>query len=136
MYTILAEVRVEGLDRFLAVFPTAGLERRTCHGSLGAEVLADAEDNDRVFVLIDWRDRAAFEAFLADPEVGPTMARGGAKGRPSFTPVTKTQDKASTPQAHKRPSQTYPVGSLRRRSLPVRSEPPAPKPIKPPHPCP
>ena len=89
MYTILAEVHIEDLDRFLTVFSTAGLERRARHGSLGAEVLAATEDNDRVFVLIDWRDHAAFEAFLADPEVGPTMARGGAKGLPSFTPVTR-----------------------------------------------
>lgn len=89
MYTILAEVCIEDLDRFLAVFSTAGLERRARHGSLGAEVLAATEESDRVFVLIDWTDRAAFEAFLADPEVGPTMARGGATGRPTFTPVTR-----------------------------------------------
>jgi quinol monooxygenase YgiN len=91
MYTILAEVRVEDLDRFLAVFTTEGLEKRTRHGSLGAEVLAAREDSDRLFVLIDWADCAAFEAFLADPEVPPTMARGGAKGRPSFTPITRVK---------------------------------------------
>ena len=71
------------------MFTTDGLAKRARHGSLGAEVLAATEDNDRVFVLIDWSDCAAFDAFLADPEVGPTMARGGAKGRPSFTPVTR-----------------------------------------------
>ena len=89
MHTILAEVRIEELDRFLAVFSTAGLERRARHGSLGAEVLAVAEEADRAFVLIDWPDRAACEAFLADPEVPPTMARGGARGRPAFTHVTR-----------------------------------------------
>jgi quinol monooxygenase YgiN len=89
MYTILAEVRVEDLDRFLAVFTREGLEKRARHGSLGAEVMAATEDSDRVFVLIDWSDRGSFDAFLADPEVPPTMAKGGAKGRPSFTPVTR-----------------------------------------------
>jgi quinol monooxygenase YgiN len=91
MYTILAEVRIEDLDRFLAVFSTDGLEKRARHGSLGAEVLAAGDASDRVFVLIDWTDRAAFEAFLADPEVAPTMARGGAKGRPAFTSVTRQE---------------------------------------------
>ena len=91
MYTILAEVRIEDLNRFLTVFTTDGLAKRAHHGSLGAEVLAAMENNDRVFVLIDWRDCAAFEAFLADPEVGPTMAWGGAKGQPSFTPVTRLE---------------------------------------------
>ena len=89
MYTVLAEVRIEDITRFLAVFATAGLEKRARHGSLGAEVLAAGDESDRVFVLIDWTDRAAFEAFLSDPEVPPTMARGGAKGRPSFTPVSR-----------------------------------------------
>ena len=87
MHTILAEVRVQDLDRFLGVFSTDGLERRAAHGSLGAEVMS-AED-DRVLVLIDWPNRAAFEAFSADPLVAPTMARGGAKGRPAFTAVTR-----------------------------------------------
>jgi quinol monooxygenase YgiN len=89
MYTILAEVRIEELDRFLQVFSTAGQEKRAGHGSLGAEVLAATEESDRVFVLIDWTDRAAFEAFLADPDVPPTMARGGTKGRPIFTPIAR-----------------------------------------------
>ena len=71
------------------MFTTDGLEKRARHGSLGAEVLPAAQEDDRVFVLIDWTDCAASEAFLADPEVPPTMAGGGAKGRPSFTPVTR-----------------------------------------------
>lgn len=89
MYTILAEVRIEEIDRFLVVFSTAELEKRARHGSLGAEVLAATADNDRVFILIDWRDCTAFNAFLADLDVGSTMARRGAKGRPSFTPMSR-----------------------------------------------
>lgn len=89
MYTVVADVRIEDLDRFLAVFSTAGQEKRARHGSLSAEVLAATEESGRVFVLIDWPHRAAFDAFLADPEVPPTMARGGAKGRPAFTPVSR-----------------------------------------------
>ncbi len=90
MYTTLAEVEIEDLARFLAVFATDGRRKREEHGSLGAEVLSPADGSDRVVVLIDWRDEGAYKGFLADPTVPPTMARGGAKGRPRFTPIART----------------------------------------------
>ena len=48
MYTILAEVRTEDLNRFLAVFTTDGLAKRARHGSLGAEVLAATAGESRL----------------------------------------------------------------------------------------
>ena len=90
MYTTLAEVGIEDLGQFLSVFATEGRRKREAHGSLGAEVLTTTDKADRVLVLIDWRDEAAYAGFLADPSVPPTMARGGAKGRPTFTPVVRS----------------------------------------------
>lgn len=89
MYTTLAEVGIEDLGRFMAIFATDGRAKREAHGSLGAEVMASADGSDRVLVLIDWRDREAFESFLSDTTVPATMARGGARGRPQFTPVVR-----------------------------------------------
>ncbi|MBV5266907.1 antibiotic biosynthesis monooxygenase [Pinisolibacter aquiterrae] len=89
MYTTLAEVEYEDLARFLSVFATEGRSKRAAHGSLGAEVLSTEDGSNRVIVLIDWRDEEVYRDFLADPTVPPTMARGGAKGRPKFTPVSR-----------------------------------------------
>lgn len=89
MYTTLAEVEVEDLPRFLSVFATDGRDKRKAHGSLGAEVLSITDTSNRVLVLIDWRDENAYQTFLSDPAVPSTMAKGGAKGRPKFTPVDR-----------------------------------------------
>ncbi len=89
MYTTLAEVEIEDLARFLSIFATDGREKREAHGSRGAEVLSTADGSDRVIVLIDWQDEEAYKRFVSDPSVPQTMARGGAKGRPRFTPVTR-----------------------------------------------
>ncbi|CAG0975498.1 MAG: hypothetical protein F9K19_26095 [Rhizobiaceae bacterium] len=89
MFTTLAEVEIGDLGQFLSIFATDGRMKREAHGSLGAEVLSAVDGPDRVMVLIDWRDEDAYNAFLADPSVPPTMARGGAKGRPRFTPMKR-----------------------------------------------
>ncbi|MDD1532605.1 MULTISPECIES: antibiotic biosynthesis monooxygenase [unclassified Bradyrhizobium] len=89
MYTTIAEVEIEDLARFLSVFATDGRNKREAHGSLGAEVLFASDGSDRVIVLIDWRDEAACDAFRSDASVPPTMAKGGAKGRPRFTAVIR-----------------------------------------------
>lgn len=87
MHTTLAEVEIEDLPRFLSVFATDGRDKRETHGSLGAEVLSVTDGSNRVLVLIDWTDESAYQRFASDPAVPSTMARGGAKGRPKFTPV-------------------------------------------------
>lgn len=89
MHTTLAEVEIEDLQRFLAVFATDGRGKREDHGSLGAEVLSFTDGSNRVLVLIDWKDEGAYERFVSDPTVPPTMAKGGAKGRPKFTPLSR-----------------------------------------------
>ncbi|MFZ2100496.1 MAG: antibiotic biosynthesis monooxygenase [Oricola sp.] len=89
MYTTLSEVRFEDLARFISIFSTAGAKLRAAHGSRSAEVFGFSEEADRAMILIDWESRDAFDAFLADPNVPTTMASGGLKTRPTFTPVER-----------------------------------------------
>ena len=43
-------------------------------------------------MLLEWPDRATFEAFRSDPDVPATMASGGALGRPTFTVLDHLAD--------------------------------------------
>ena len=51
------------------------------HGSKGAVVFRDPNEDDRVWVLFDW-DVEGFQRFASDPEVPPIMQEAGHKGRP------------------------------------------------------
>lgn len=85
MFTTLAKVRIADAQRFLEVFATHGQARRRAHGSRGAQAFMLPDEPGTAMVLIDWADRAAFDAFRADPEVPPTMRSGGALEPPQFT---------------------------------------------------
>ena len=78
---ILATTTVEDYDRFLSVFSTAGADKRREHGSKGAKVFRDPNEDDRVWVLFDW-DAEGWQSFVSDPEVPPIMQQAGHKGRP------------------------------------------------------
>jgi hypothetical protein len=78
---ILATTTVEDFDRFLTVFSTKGAEKRKEHGSKGATVFRDPNEDDRVWVLFDW-DEAGFQEFLSDPDVPPITKAAGHKSRP------------------------------------------------------
>jgi len=77
----LATTTVEDFDRFLSVFSTQGAEKRKEHGSKGATVFRDPNEDDRVWVLFDW-DEAGFQEFLSDPDVPPIIQAAGHKSRP------------------------------------------------------
>ena len=77
----LATTTVEDFDRFLETFSTKGAEKRREHGSKGATVYRDPNEDDRVWVIFDW-DEEGFERFLSDPEVPSIFQEGGLKGRP------------------------------------------------------
>ena len=62
----LATTTVEDFDRFLSVFSTKGAEKRKQHGSKGATVFRDPNEDDRVWVLFDWDERG-LQNFLSDP---------------------------------------------------------------------
>jgi hypothetical protein len=78
---ILATTTVEDYDRFLSIFSTKGLEKRREHGSKGAQVFRDPNQDDRVWVLFDW-DAEGWQSFVAVPEVPPIMKEAGHKGPP------------------------------------------------------
>jgi hypothetical protein len=78
---ILATTTVEDYDRFEKIFSTTGAEKRKQHGSKGAQVFRDPNENDRVWVLFDW-DASGWQSFVSDPDVPPIMQEAGHKGRP------------------------------------------------------
>jgi hypothetical protein len=78
---ILATTQVEDFDRFEKIFSTKGAEKRKQHGSKGATVFRDPNEDDRVWVLFDW-DAEGWQSFVSDPEVPPIMQEAGHKGRP------------------------------------------------------
>ena len=78
---ILATTRFEDYDRFMEVFSTKGAEKRKEHGSGGAHVFRDPNEDDRVWVIFDW-DEQGWQNFVSDPAVPPIMQQAGHKGRP------------------------------------------------------
>jgi hypothetical protein len=77
---ILATVKIEDFDRFWNTFSTTGAEKRKEHGSKGATVFRDPNEDDRVWVLYDW-DEERLQNFLSDPEVPPIIQEAGYKRR-------------------------------------------------------
>ena len=63
------------------IFSTKGAEKRRQHGSKGASVFRDPNEDDRVWVIFDW-DAEGWQSFVSDPEVPPIMQEAGHKGRP------------------------------------------------------
>ena len=78
---LLATTTVEDFDRFTNVFSTKGAEKRRQHGSKGATVFRDPNEQDRVWVLFDW-DADGWQSFVSDPEVPPIMKEAGHKSKP------------------------------------------------------
>jgi hypothetical protein len=78
---ILTTAKVEDFDRFLKVFSTAGAEKRRQHGSKGALVFRDPNQDDQVWVLFDW-DEKGLQSFESDPDVLPIVNEAGLKTRP------------------------------------------------------
>ena len=78
---ILATTTVENFDQFMKVFSNEGAEKRKQHGSKGAMVFRDPNQDDRVWVVFDW-DEKGWESFVSDPTVPPVMKEAGHKSRP------------------------------------------------------
>ena len=79
----------------MKIFSTKGAEKRRQHGSKGATVFRDPNEDDRVWVLFDW-DAEGWQSFVSDPEVPPIMQEAGHKGRPQ---VGGARRPATTPSA-------------------------------------
>ena len=54
---ILATTTVEDFDRFMKVFSNEGAEKRKEHGSKGAMIFRDPNQEDRVWVVFDWDEQ-------------------------------------------------------------------------------
>src|SRR3954451_25455620 len=83
---LLATTTVEDFDRFTEIFSTKGAEKRRQHGSKGAQVFRDPNEDDRVWVLFDW-DAEGGQRFASDPGVPPIMQEAGHKGRPQVAEI-------------------------------------------------
>jgi hypothetical protein len=77
---ILSTAKVEVFDRSLKSFSTAG-EKRRQHGSKGALVFRDPNQDDQVWVVFDW-DEKGLQSFESDPEVLPIVNEARLKSRP------------------------------------------------------
>jgi hypothetical protein len=88
---ILATTQVEDFDRFEKIFSTTGADKRRQHGSKGAHVFRDPNEDNRVWVLFDW-DAEGWQSFVSDPEVPPIMQEAGHKGRPQAAELGGTYD--------------------------------------------
>jgi hypothetical protein len=88
---ILATTQIENLERFLEVFGTKGAEKRSAHGSKGANVFRDPTEENRVWVLFDW-DEAGWASFVSDPSVPPIMKEAGHLGKPAAAAFVGTYD--------------------------------------------
>ena len=78
---LLATTTVDDFDRFMNVFSNAGSEKRKQHGSKGALVFRDPNEQDRVWVIFDWNEEG-WKSFVSDPTVPPVMKEAGHKTRP------------------------------------------------------
>src|SRR5215211_334550 len=88
---ILATTTVEDFDRFLNIFSTKGADKRREHGSKGAQVFRDPNEDDRVWVLFDW-DADGWQSFVSDPEVPPIIREAGHKGPPQMAEIGPSYD--------------------------------------------
>jgi hypothetical protein len=87
----LATTTVEDFDRWLTVFTGKSADKRREHGSKGAQIFRDPNEEDRVWVLFDW-DAEGWQSFVSDPAVPPILKEAGHKGPPQMAEAGGTCD--------------------------------------------
>ena len=88
---VLATAKIEDFDRFWNAFSTKGAEKRRQHGSKGAHVFRDPNEDDRVWVLFDW-DQEGWQSFVSDPEVPAILQEAGHASRPQVAELAGQLD--------------------------------------------
>jgi hypothetical protein len=88
---LLATTQVEDFDRFTEIFSTKGADKPREHGSKGAVVFRDPNEDGRVWVIFDW-DAEGWQRFASDPEVPPIMREAGHKGPPQVAELGGSYD--------------------------------------------
>jgi hypothetical protein len=90
-HMFLATTTVEDFERFEKIFSTKGADKRREHGSKGAKVFRDPNDDGRVWVIFDW-DAEGWQSFVSDAEVPPIMQEAGHKSRPQVAELGGSYD--------------------------------------------
>jgi hypothetical protein len=88
---ILTTVKIEDFDRFWNAFSTKGAEKRKQHGSKGSHVFRDPNDDDRVWVVLDW-DEEGYRKLLSDPDMPAIFQDAGLQGRPELAELAREHD--------------------------------------------
>ena len=88
---VLATAKIEDFDRFWNTFSTKGAEKRREHGSKGAHVFRDPNEEGRVWVLFDW-DAEGWQNFISDPEVPAILQEAGHASRPQVAELAGQLD--------------------------------------------
>jgi hypothetical protein len=88
---ILTTVKIEDFDRFWNAFSTRGAEKRKQHGSKGSHVFRDPNDDDRVWVVLDW-DEEGYKKLLSDPDMPAIFQEAGLQGRPELAELAREHD--------------------------------------------
>ena len=78
---ILSTVKIEDFDRLWETFSTKGVEKRKEHGSKGAQVYRDPNEDDRIWVLFDM-DEESYNNLMSDPEMPEIFQAAGLQGPP------------------------------------------------------
>ena len=76
----LATTTVEDYNRFEHVFSTRAAEKRQQHGSTGAQLFRDPNDENRVWALFEW-DEVGWQGFVSDPDLPPILQEAGVRSR-------------------------------------------------------
>ena len=89
MIYILGKVKIEDLQKFVGVFSTRGAEMRRKHGGISSQIFKISEEENRVYVLLEWSNKEAFEEFVNSSIVKETMKSSGTLEPPEFTYLEK-----------------------------------------------
>ena len=88
---ILVTAKTGEFDRFWSTFSTKGAEKRRQHGSKGASVFRDPNEDGRVWIVFDW-DEEGFRNFMSDPDLPAIFEEGGLQGRPQPAELAREHD--------------------------------------------
>jgi hypothetical protein len=88
---VLATAKAEDFDRFWNTFSTKGAEKRMEHGSKGANVFRDPNEEGRIWVVFDWDD-AGWQSFISDPDVPAIFQEAGFQERPKAAEFLREHD--------------------------------------------
>ena len=88
---VLSTVRIEDFERFWSAFSTKGADKRSEHGSRGAHVFRDPNEDDRIWVVFDMEEDG-YNDLLSDPEMPPIFQEAGLKGMPQSATLAREHD--------------------------------------------